>query len=496
MSDDSEYEAYNDYSSLTEEEFARLDRSDAAVPLLTSPPISNDVHEASSYVDPAMPSIPTALEDEASHPTINARIGPIQRYRPYGILAVTDLSGLIWCGVKYDYDLRPKRVQRPGKENRPVASSQEVSVQQGVAAKNYEATQIGQEIHNDLALEVEPEQIEVVCRTQEERWAFRLLKCFSSLVSLKATGCAREIPVFGIVDGTVIVGRIDELIIADASEPQTARKRAHAQLSCEPKAIIARSAPSQCIHLIETKTVTHQRNSVPSDEDTKPAQFQAMIYHRLLARLLDPSASFDFTALWMKLGVRPSAPFSSEFVQQVAHVRDAPNSLPLCLEDVLDLPRLDNTLRLVYRSQKGYKCSGYGPEGNGREDMTYDVPPTLREDNEVSAAIEVTKVIEGRLADALRKPTFINGPPLTAKKGDHQTAKVIEIKRFTMDDAMLNDFLPHALDWWRGNKAATGVSEAQTNRCNSCEYRAHCWWRKQKAQEWAKAKGLAWADDF
>ncbi|KAJ7817767.1 hypothetical protein B0H14DRAFT_2841656 [Mycena olivaceomarginata] len=52
-----------------------------------------------------------------------------------------------------------------------------------------------------------------------------------------------------------------------------------------------------------------------------------------------------------------------------------------------------------------------------------------------------------------------------------------------MDDLRLDDHLRDALNWWRGERSARGVSERQAGRCSSCEYRSDCNWRKKKALE-------------
>ncbi|KAJ6481100.1 exonuclease V [Mycena sanguinolenta] len=466
---------------------------------LVSSPISTDskLRDTLNYVDRAMPFIIVELEDEA---TTIVPISPIQRYRRRtGILYVTDLSELAWCEVKYDYDLRPKRVQRREKENRSVASwrakrAREVSVQQDVAAKNYEASQIGQvlllntfvkEIHRGLELEDEPEPIEVL------RVAPYVPEKFSPRSYILTRYIQREMHVFGIVQGAVVVRRIDEIeIISDDFMPESGTERASSPYF---------SAPSQRIRIIDTKT--RCGHSVPSDENARPAQLQLMIYYLIFSRLLDTSAPFKFNVLWTRLGVSPSAPFSPGYVEQAGHIRGFPESVPLCLADVvhllqtrlpkLDLPPLDDMLRLIYRSQKGYKYSRCGsPNGEGREDMAYIIPPTFREDHELSAAIEFTKAIERSSQSSSRKKMIdlLTGgyrmykrrspPPPTAKTG-----AIMGTKDFAMDDARLNAFLRRALVWWRGDRAAKGVPLHQAGRCNSCEYQMGCKWREKKRQD-------------
>ncbi|KAJ6520511.1 exonuclease V [Mycena sanguinolenta] len=577
--EDSEYDVYDDFASLTQEDFACLD---ASVSSVLNPPVSDDSLPSSlpvfSHIDPAMPSL--SIELEGSYP--NAKMGsPIGRYRyRTGILSVTDLVSLAWCEVQFDYGLRQKRF-RP-LEHRPASfraeSGKEIVVQQEVAVRNDKTTKRGQFIHKELERELRPEEIQILITGEEERWALRLLNFLSSLMSLRAEGHAREIPVFGIVDGVIVVGIVDELLIREESdslacpsppscepEPQPGTKRASdsalpspkrvcrspSPTSCQPEAQAITALP-QCIRVIDTKT--RRKDSLPSNEDAEPAYLQVMLYHRLLARLIDTSALFDFSVLWTPLGVRPAAPFSVAFLMQATQILGS-DDVPGCLDDVvallrarladLDLPRLDTTLQIIYRSQNKYPR----PEGKGksREDTAY-IPV---EDAELAKAIAMSleDAFEAQLAAALKEsaglanalPALIFGPqattcgldqsvqgqgtvadlsltsgPSTGTLGsDNDQAaavlaseptllriganedspppqdtvtvparpEIIGTKDFTMDDEMLDTYLQNALDWWRGNRPARGVSEAQTNRCFSCEYRDGCEWREQKGLE-------------
>jgi exonuclease V len=83
MSED-EYDAYNDFAGLTEEDFALLDANSlAGLTGLPQPP-----------QDPAGPSISIEVEE------VQLRVekpSPIRQYRWSGTLSVTDLISLAWC---------------------------------------------------------------------------------------------------------------------------------------------------------------------------------------------------------------------------------------------------------------------------------------------------------------------------------------------------------------------------------------------------------------
>ncbi|EIW59587.1 uncharacterized protein TRAVEDRAFT_58347 [Trametes versicolor FP-101664 SS1] len=62
-------------------------------------------------------------------------------------------------------------------------------------------------------------------------------------------------------------------------------------------------------------------------------------------------------------------------------------------------------------------------------------------------------------------------------------ARVIGTKAFQLDDALLDRYLTHILAWWRGQRAAEGVSGELTRRCTR-----GCEWREKQAQEAEKCR--------
>ncbi|KAF7347977.1 hypothetical protein MSAN_01749800 [Mycena sanguinolenta] len=377
-----------------------------------------DVDNADNH---AMPSISIEIEGFSS-----AEEGsPLHRYRPGGTLSVTDLISLAWCEVQFDYRMRQKHFRRSADRPLPfrAESDQEILVHLDVTAHNDEATKRGQVfIHKELERELRAEEVELMITSEEEQWAIRLINFLSCLVSLRAEGRAREIPVFGIVHGVVVIGIIDELLVRDQSEPKTGTKRASdsslpppkrtyrgpSAPSCQPEPIAVPPSPTpspQCIRLIDTKT--RQTDSVPSDEDAVPAHLQVMLYHHLLSRLIDTSTPFDFSALWTLLGMRAFASFSPTFLRQAAPILGGPHPVPVCLEDIvlfvrtrlieLDLPRVDDTAQIIHLSQKKYF------DRRRREETTY-TPPTCEDDIVKPIQMSLDDMLGTDLAAVLKDP--------------------------------------------------------------------------------------------
>ncbi|KAJ7913773.1 exonuclease V a 5' deoxyribonuclease-domain-containing protein [Mycena leptocephala] len=267
-------------------------------------------------------------------------------------------------------------------------------------------------IHKELERELRAEEVEIEIASEEERMGYpvsltgvmvilanvlSLINFLFCLVSFIAEGRAREIPVFGIVEGVIVVGSLpiwaqDGTKRASDSSPPPPKRRYRGP-SPPPELIAVPLAPTpspKCIRLIDTKT--RRGYSVPSDEDAVPAHLQVMLYHRLLSRLIDTSIPFDFSALWTLLGMRPSAPFSPTFLRQAAPILDGPQPIPVCLEDIvlfvrtrlieLDLPRVDDTVQIIYLSQNKYF------DRRRREEKTHT--PATCEDDDIVKPIQMS----------------------------------------------------------------------------------------------------------
>jgi len=136
-----------------------------------------------------------------------------------------------------------------------------------------------------------------------------------------------------------------------------------------------------------------------------------MLYHRLLSALIspDPGNQLDFPALWMKLHVNPLQTFSNRFMSQARMVLggDENNIGFNCLDDLtrvlrervcdLDVPGVDDTLQLIYRTQPKEARKGKNKrkrEDKGKEKV-FGVPMNQEELDLARAIEESLKSIGG-----------------------------------------------------------------------------------------------------
>ncbi|KAJ4002253.1 exonuclease V [Lentinula boryana] len=460
---------YDDFSDLTEEQLAQVDAITSPVLASTSKSISHvqveleeQVEGTTVITEPCGNSLGRSSKSkEAQH------ISPLQQFRRNRIFSVTDLVSPAWCEVQFDYGLRQQRHRKL--QYRPASfvteQGKEIIVDQGVAAKSDATKKTGSIVHRELEQEIRPEEIKVEIETEEERWALRIINMIDCVDSLLLLGCAREMPVFGLVEGNAVVGVIDEITYSPVSPSSYDKKRGfHSSSSTpqKPKRTRRSPSPSQAritsfmspakapvsetfftsdpppsssshlktsstLHLIDTKT--RRTNSLPRDEDALSSRLQLMLYHRMLTNLMSTSGSFDFSSFWQQLGLNDTALFSRKFLAQTLLARET-NSLRH-LTDLWHLAvsrlngaKIDSTLQLIYRLQPDRQRSFQNRSAqatSSREEM------------------EIAKAIEASLQDVQLGPSTERLAQALAQSVTDPEAgsSVLEQKKKLVDDPEL-----------------------------------------------------------
>ncbi|KAJ3867307.1 exonuclease V [Lentinula novae-zelandiae] len=500
-----EYDLFDDFSDLTEEQLAQIDAATSS---------------ASASTPKSIPHIQVELEatdiltetcndpnGDANGPNKSERVSPLQQFRKNNILSVTDLVSPSWCEVQFDYGLRQLRHRKL--KDRPASfvteQGKEIVVDKGLAAKSDATKKKGVSVHKKLEREIRPEEIKVQVTTEEERWGLRIINMIDCIDSLLLSGCAREIPVFGLTEGNIVVGIIPKRTRRSPSPSQSritsflSPAKASITLSTvNPPSSSSSHLSPPTLHLIDTKT--RRTNSLPGDEDTLPSRFQLMLYHRMLTKLMATTDAFDFSSFWQKLELDDVASFSHTFLAQTLLTSETN-----CLHHLTDLwhiavsrlngAKIDSTLQLVYRLQPNRQRSFRKSQ---EESFT-----SSREEIEIAKAIEamgssVTEqeknlVDDPELLWALEQSLLtpqsqdIQSLPMDnaaqhQSSGNHQS-DIIGTKEFEFDANCLDEYLEDILKWWNGDRKPRGVSLEQSGRCFSCEYRFGCEWREQKARE-------------
>jgi exonuclease V len=391
---------------------------------------------------------------------------PLERFRspPKKALSVTDIISPAWCELQYWYSLT-----RYGRVRQTPAMKQ------------------GTKIHKKKEREVYTE-VPVEVASAEDKFGLRLWNMIVGLRTLRTTGLTRELGVFGIIEGEVIIGIIDELTRTCPDEEagasirgvaeglnntaQSSDRKAKSHLS---KGIVNQPTMAEffanraqdgstnhdqsragfgslpddrtSIYLVDIKT--RKAKSLPRATDMRPTRMQLMLYHRLLADLargeVDPDHLFD------RYKLDKDSVFSDTFIAS--------------------LNNLD--------SGAGYDQS-YDDDGD----------PPVDAVTELLAHNTLVKLWSLMVSEVAK--TFPDGtlsPMLTAEYRASTSGEVIGKHSFALHTGELNDYVASEMQWWRGERPARGVEVAEASRCGICEFADNCSWRKAKlAQATTSAK--------
>ncbi|KAK1234842.1 hypothetical protein PQX77_001936 [Marasmius sp. AFHP31] len=432
-----EYDDFNDFAEWTPQDFELLDAQLAPLEPQGQPEIEIELDYGLLGVPDMIKPSPSCLRQpiRSKKGVILKADSPLQRFRRTRHLSVTDLVSPAWCEVQFDYGLRQGRHKKL--EARPDSfiskSGKEIKVEKKVAASNEVVLQKGKDVHKKLERELRPEEVLVAVATKEEGWALRLLDMISCFRALIIENIAREMPVFGVIEGHIVTGIIDEVLRKEVeptssltsrkrssrSNPNTPQKPKRSRTMPGPSAIelessrptlgsttslaaylthtsatYSRAQKHFILHINDTKT--RRSNTLPSDADALSSRLQLMTYHRLLSDLL---SNYDFSLLWKKVQLNPSLKFSQSFISDAGLMVGAYAANIECLDDLtalwfssleeLNVAHVDARLTLVYRSQEYLRNMRRTEKGKAKEEPAVEVI-SAQERADIARAIEAS----------------------------------------------------------------------------------------------------------
>ncbi|KAI4138589.1 MAG: hypothetical protein L6R39_006709, partial [Caloplaca ligustica] len=237
----------------------------------------------------------------------------------------------------------------------------------------------GSTIHKTLEDEVH-RTVVVDIETKEDAWGLRIWNIIQGLRTLRETGMTREFEVWGVLDGLVVNGVIDELsytcpapdleeaaelpgsipaadqsTITDFLSPNNSQTLSQANFGVSTYS--SETAPK--IYITDVKTRTSP--TVPKASAFRPTLMQLMLYHRLLSSMA--TATLDTDVLFKRYDLHPHAPFTDTLIAQHSQMfydapthpsqtNDAdsalPSSTPEMDQDTLSLLLTHNSLSLLW----------------------------------------------------------------------------------------------------------------------------------------------------
>ena len=388
---------------------------------------------------------------------------PLKRFRtaPKKPLSVTDLVSPAWCELQYWYTLT-----KYGRKPRTAAMKK------------------GSVVHQVLQDQVH-RTVPVQTTTREDAWGLRIWNVIHGLRTLRETGTTRELEVWGVLDGAIVVnGVIDELSydcpdrVLDAEmQAEAAAKEAEAggvQRTLDHYIRVAETnrelgrdmagpgaaRPTRKVYITDVKTRV-SNHSLPSSASLRPTLMQLFIYHRLLSDLA--SGKVDPDVIFARNRVDPSLPFTDAFIAQVGSLEEDYEVFDD--DDVLDNDNDDNV------DDDEYGKPTHGPA------RSLD---TLLRHNSL-------RQLWGLLVESLRE-TFPHGrlsvgDVLKVEYRRQTDGDVVGERTLLYDDTVLRLYLDEAMRWWKGERAAVGVPVEEAYKCRSCDFADTCSWRNGKIEE-------------
>ncbi|KAI0892747.1 exonuclease V [Annulohypoxylon nitens] len=372
---------------------------------------------------------------------------PLERFRsfPRKPLTVSDLSSGAWCELQYWYTL----TRLPGGRKTRTA-----------------AMRGGSRVHQTLEDQVHT-TVQVNIATKEEAFALRLWNVIQGLRTLRDAGMTRELEVWGVIEGQIVNGVIDQI---SHQSPNPAFEQ-ELNLSQSSKGFVESRLKDQLpitdylephhktFYLTDVKTRASER--LPTGAALRPARVQLFLYHRLLSEMA--SGLTDFSAILDRYGLRADALFSDAFMAQVGDLHD-----DIFYDADSEFGFTPSTPRSP-RSVQGGASSVHSHE-------TMQSTELIR----YRSIAYILPLLQSELRETFTRGAASLGELLAVQYRHRDDGRILGDNAFPNDPEALDVYLKQNLEWWRGEREAEGVSIEETYKCRSCEFAESCQWRRDK----------------
>ncbi|KAL2869346.1 exonuclease V [Aspergillus lucknowensis] len=457
---------------------------------------------------------------------IDAR-SPVERFRrpPNKAFSVTDLVSPAWCEVQYWYTLT-----KLGRKRRTPAMKR------------------GSTMHKSLEDEIYT-TVPVEITTKEDALALRIWNVIQGLRTLREFGITRELEIWGVVEGELVNGVIDQLSyecpdpeleasaayhyaeveatravipeyqmsltdfllspalggkrLADISRheiPQAAEDPVSSQSSAEVPTLSR-------IYMTDIKTRGSSSTPTVKSSSFRPTLLQLQLYYHMLNRLVT-SDDVTIELLASRYELDPKKGFTDAFISEVGSLNDRYFDALSSLEFDPDyIPTPEDALIRHESSQSSdntelQQCPPSASQDSASVLLAHNnltrlwklmkdhlrltfLPPSLLS---TAVAPSIPSEFQPRILEPY--PTLLS-PLLTARylssaPNADLHSRVLGSRSFLFDPASLQSYLSDQMNWWRGQRTPRGVEVMEAWKCRICEFQDECEWRQER--EWAYAK--------
>lgn len=233
-----------------------------------------------------------------------ADLVPLDRFKKKDKLSVTDFSAQLWCEKQLEFTLITGRKR----------------VTPSMTAGTARHERLEREDHDVVEVEV---------YTREDALGLRLLNTITLLQQLLCRGRARELWVFGIMNGVVVRGIIDELELVD-----------------EHGVRVENFGSGSNATIVISDTKTRSVPTEPTEAQKRTSAIQLQLYWWMVNALRHKSV--DFTSLIKTYKCDVTASFQAEQLQEYVNLA----SLIKQFENAFSqLPPVSKDLKIVYECQ-------------------------------------------------------------------------------------------------------------------------------------------------
>ncbi|KAJ5091459.1 hypothetical protein NUU61_006329 [Penicillium alfredii] len=450
---------------------------------------------------------------------------PVERFRqpPNKAFSVTDLVSPAWCELQYWYTLT-----KHGRKRRTPAMTK------------------GSVVHKTLEDEIYT-TVPVEITTKEDAWALRIWNVIQGLRLLREYGVTRELEVWGVVDGELVNGIIDQLsyecpdpeleatagqYYADAAASRLTLPEYQMSLSDfllssgqggRKLSDIGQPAPEEedlpgddesatfyglpRVYMTDVKTKANR--TVPTVKSTsfRPTLLQLQLYYHMLNRLIT-SDDVTMELLASRYDLDPTRSFTDAFISEVGELNDEFFDTLASQEFDLDnIPTPDD----ARRASSGPAAASSPPPSASqdtasillthsnlthlwsfmKEQLRLTFLPHLTSPNSTQAQ-SVAPSIPSHSQPAMLEPyPTLLSPVLTARYLSSAPTvdfhpQLLGSRSFLFDPATMTSYLTDQMDWWRGERDPHGVEVMDAWKCRVCEFRDECSWRQERELEMAR----------
>lgn len=331
----------------------------------------------------------------------------------------------------------------------------------------------GTKVHAVLEAQVH-DVVPVDVTTREDSWGLRIWNVIQGLRTLRATGMTRELEVWGVVDGQVVNGIIDEIgikcpdpeleeALECAKTKQDGAKMAvppeqktmldyydmpsqqHNTASSWLRSLTPFDGPSRKVYITDVKT--RMAPSLPKGASLKPTNMQLHLYHHLFVALATNTVQAD--TIFARYKLDATARFTDSFIAAIAALED--NFIPETSTD-------ENFA-----------------EFNSRSDSVSE----LSQHNSLTL---LWSLMMTEFARTVPSAAHV-GNILQAEFRKQSDGSMIGNRVFPFEEGVLKEYIEDGMKWWRGDREARGVDVEDAWKCGSCEFKDGCEWREKKVQE-------------